>query len=358
MVLQVARTTYETSPDKKLAAVDVYTATVDSTPINNETKLPTTSNNISDIGYTPNSLSKLYTETSKAFKDPTKTLDQALSILGGVVKNPREFAKSLTNDILADTLRSVGYKGTSDDLVNMLKQTPSSTNILDILGNSDADLKVIIGDVEKMVASKDLGTVNGIASLVNELSGNDNLIKVLNISPKISVVKSFMNEAMKLRLPEVVDLLIDTIDSEDDKRELKLRSTLNAAYNSDVSFINNQINDPNIGPGAIGGMYPTIVSVFLSNYVLVNAVPTAEQAAILITMLDKIDSNWLSYDRDGHSIHNLSDLSTASEDAIAILLKDERTFLPATLSRGLDLEDITVATLKLRPLTPVSVLSA
>lgn len=357
MAIQVAKTTYETTPDKKLAAVDVYAKDITSQPINSETSIPDSLKGSYPENYMPNSLNKLYTDFNKDFKDPTKSLSQALDVLNGVVKNPKEFTKSLSKEILGDTLRSVGYKGTSDDIVNYIKDGPNSTNVLNILGNSNADLKVIIGDVEKMVANKDLSTVNGISSLIGELTGNSNLLKILDISPKISVVKGFIDQAMKLRLPEAVDLLVDAIDNDDDKRDLKLYSTLNAAYNSDLDFINTQINDATIGVGAITGIYPTITSTILSNYILTNKVPSSTEAAKLISTLNSLDSKWMTYTRNGKTINSVSDMASATEDAIEVLLKDERTYIMATLARQLDTKNMVEVTLAMRPYTPAAVLT-
>lgn len=357
MVLQVAKTVYETTPDKTLAAVDVYAKTVSTEPVNSETKAPDALNQKALEGLNPNALTKLYTDFNKDFKDPTKSLTQALATLNSVIKNPKEFTQSLTKDILGDTLRSVGYKGTADDVVKMIKDGPNAQNILNIVGNSNADLKVIIGDVEKMVAGKDLSTVNGISALIGDLTGNDNLLKVLNISPQMSVVKSFIDQAMQLRLPAAVDLLVDSIESHNDRRDLRLYSTLNAANNSDLEFIDKQLDDPEIGAGAISGMFPTIVSTLLSNYVLINRTPTELEAAALITTLDKLDPNWLSYDRDGVMITNVSDLASATEDALSVLLKDDRTFIAANIARQMDTQNMTVATLAMRKYTPPAILN-
>ena len=70
---------------------------------------------------------------------------------------------------------------------------------------------MVIDGVEQSIAGKDLSSATGVASLIGELTGNSELVKVLDISPKVSVIKSFVDHAMKLRVPEAVDLLVDSI---------------------------------------------------------------------------------------------------------------------------------------------------
>ena len=356
MAITVAPTTYETKVDKKLATVDVYAEAVKTNPVNNETKQPVALANNKLENFTPNETNKLLSDKLNTFKDKTVSLKQALDKIGSVVKNPKDFTDNLTKGILTDTLKSVGYKGNGADIASLIKNGPNSSNLLDMLGNSNPNVKVIVGDVEKIISSKDLGSVTGIASLISELTGNANLIKILNISPKLAVVKSFIDQAMKLRLPEVIDLLMDTMDSEEDLRQLKLHSCLNAAMNSDIGFILKQLNDRDIGRGAIVSLYPNLVSIILENYRLDHMVVTPNDVSVLIQVLSRLDPKWLVYNRNGTEIDDISKLAKASDDALRVLKKNNATYVPALLARSTEGTDMVTTTLNMRPYTPASVL--
>lgn len=354
MAISVAKTYFETEPNKELIVVDVYGETPGSEPVNGEASVP------SAPGATIDSiLPKTVTELlDKTFKDPNKSLKEAMAEIGAIVKNPREFSEKLGKEILGDTLKSIGYTGTVDDAVKAIRAPVNLKAIMTGMGESNAQLKVIIDGVEKAIDGKDLSTANGVAALIAGLTGDDNLMSVMDVGPQMSVVKGFIDKAMELRLPEAVDLLIETFDKEDEKNKLKLYSTQNAALNGDIDFINKQIDNNDIGPGAIMALNPDLIYTTLMNYSLNGESPTVEHATKLLEILNKLDKNWMSYERDGVRIEDLSAVANASHDALRVLMKNESTMTAAIIASGLDDSDLVTATLNMRPFTPPEVLTA
>lgn len=356
MVIKVANTAFETTPDVKIAVVDVYAPSVPVVPTNSEVATPTVLDSKGVGGFALKESGDLFSTAAKAFKDKNKSLKQAIDEIGSIAKNPREFTEKLSGAVLNDALKSVGYKGTGSDIVKVIKDGPNSTNILHVIGGMSDELKIVTGNVEKMISGKDLGSVNGIASLIGELTGNDDLLKVLNISPKLSVVKSFVDMAMGLRLPEAVDLLVETMDSAEEKRLLKLFSCLNAAMNSDLDFIVKQMNDSSIGVGAILSLYPELPQAILSSYKTIEQPGTKEDATKLIGVLNRLNPNWMRYKRGSVYINDLQCLTTASDDALEILIYDDVTRVPAMLARSTSSLDMISGTLAMRPYTPAKIL--
>lgn len=355
MAISVAKTVYETKAYKPLAAIDVYGEPEKGDgPINNETKIPEAlANGTLDI-FSPKGTAQL---KDKIFKDVGKSLEKALSEIGEFVKNPKDFRDALSKEILGDTLKSIGYTGTLDEAVQAIKKPINFRDVLGGMGDANPALKVIIGDVEKMIDGKDLHTATGIAALLSGLTGNDGLMQVLAVSPKVSVVKGFIDMAMELNLPGAIDELIKTVDDKEEQRQLKLHSTDNAAYHTSLDFLLGQIEDTDIGAGAIVSLYPDINTTTLENYKIKGETPTPEETVLLLNVLNKIDPFWMSYNRNGTPINDLSTLATASDDAIRVLMLDERTYAAALLVKQLKTDDMVTATLNMRPYTPPSVLT-
>lgn len=356
MAIKVANTAFETSPDVKIAVVDVYGATVPVTPTNSEVATPSVLDSKGIGGFQLKESADLFSTAAKTFKDKSKSLKQAIDEIGAIAKNPREFTDKLSGAVLGDVLKGVGYKGTANDIVKLIKDGPNSTNVLNAIGGMSTDLKVITGDVQKMISGKDLGSVNGIASLIGELTGNNDLLKVLNISPKMSVVKSFVDMAMGLRLPEAVDLMIEAMDTVEEKRLLKLFSCLNAGMNTDLDFIVKQMNDKDIGVGAIMSLYPELPQVILSSYKIIDLPGTNSDATKLVLVLNRLSPTWMQYKRGTMVIDNLQCLTLASDDALDVLVYNDTTRVPAMLARSTASLDMVTSTLSMRPYTPAKVL--
>lgn len=356
MVIKVANTAFETTPDVKIAVVDVYAPTVPTVPVNSEVATPSVLDSKGLTGFNLKESGELFSTAAKAFKDKNKSLKDAIKEIGSIVKNPREFTEKLGGAVLADTLKSVGYKGTASDIIKIAKDGPNTTNILHALGGVSDELKVVTGDVQRMIAGKDLDSVNGIASLIGELTGNNDLLKVLNLTPKMSVVKGFIDMAMVLRLPEAVDLLVDTMDTHDEKRMLKLFSCLNAAMNTDLDFLLKQMNDPAIGVGSILSLYPELPEVILTSYKTINQPGTKSDGIKLVGILKRLNPNWLKYKRENVIINDLQSLTTASDDALDVLKYVDETCVPAMLARTTTSLDMVSGTLSMRPYTPAKIL--
>ena len=353
MTVDVKKTTFETDAVKKLIVVDVYNEPEPNTTINNEVDTPSGLGNFGIEGYTPKQVTALSKDLGKK---PDFTLKDAMTLLTGVVDDPTDFRESIGDTMMNNVLGSMGYSGTIDDVIKSYSDPINLRTVLTAAGENNAELKVIIDSVEKTIDSADLKSVNGISQVIGGLTGNTDLVKILNLGPSLSIVNEFISEAMRLELPGAVDVLISSIDDNDSKRKLKLYGTRQAASYADLDFLENQINDSAIGAGAIIALTPDIVSIVLQNYKLYGASPTREDAERLLRILNKLDSKWMKYQRGEDYIDNLSYLTEASDDAIRVLLKEPSTYVAALISGQLENNDMVEYTLNMRPYTPASML--
>lgn len=353
MAIEVTKTTYETGPDKELIVVDVYGESDTTKPTNNEPSAIAALDQMKIEDIIPKSAGELFTGMGKL---PNLDVTDAIKMLTDVVGDPKAFGKAVGNNLMNDVLKGFGFTGTVDDVIKSFKEPINFRTIIDAAGEQNETLKMMIGEVEAIIDKGDLRSAQGISQVINQLTGNDNLTKILNMDPKISVVKGMVDEAMRLGLPEAVDALIESFDDDDSKRKIRLFSTVNAATNTDLDFIEKQIDSPDIGSGAIVSLTPDITSSILENYKLKGDSPEVEDVQKLMRVLNKLDEGWMSYNRGGDHIDNLLSLTGASNDALRVLLKDPATYVAALISGDIDITDMVDYTLSMREYTPSSVL--
>lgn len=331
MSISVNKTTYETGVEKAVIVVDVYGESATDSPTNNETSPLSILDNIKLESIIPKSASDLI---SKVTRTPNLSLTDAIGMISKVAGDPKAFGKAVGDNIMNDVLSSVGYNGTVDDVIKSFKEPINFRDVLTAAGEQNAQLKMIIGDVDRIISKEDLQSATGIAKVLEELSGNSNLTSILDIAPQLSMVKGMVNEAMRLGLPEAVDGLIDSFEDDDDKRRLRLFSTVNAAANSALTFIETQLDSEDIGAGAIMSFAPNITTSILSNYKLNDKYPTDDDVVKLIGVVKRLDDGWMKYDRNGVVIEDISSLNSASEDALRVLMKNPDTQEAALMCGG------------------------
>ena len=357
MAIKVANTTFETTPGAKIAVVDVYAGTVPIAPTNSEVTVPGALKALGLDKISSKGTTELFSSVTKVWQDNSKSLSDVFKEIKNVTKDSKAFKENLTNAVLGDVLASVGYKGSGSDIAKIIKGGANTTSILNVIGNIDPGLKTVVGDVEKIIGSNDLDTATGVANMIGQLSGNADLLKILNISPKMSVVKGVIDVAMKLGLGHAADKLIDSMETREEQRQLRLFSCINAAMGSDLDFLTRVMDDEKIGIGAILALYPDILEVLFMNYKAPTLPMTRAQCDKLMNITERFDKKWMTYNRNGIEIPSLRMFTSASDDAIKTLMFHPDARVPAMLSRTTVSTDMVTSTLALRPFTPKSILT-
>lgn len=375
MSLVVTRTTYESGSDKKTVTVDVYGENPDGSPINGEVNNPGLLQQKPPDTFIPKTLKDLYDSTLGQKEDPYGKASEALK---KIIKDPTELGKSLSKDMAEHVFKTIGYPGTVEGLLTPIKVPKNKRELLANLGEKNQFFKIFVKDPDSESPELNLGfdvnaglavdgeyeadaayynRVNALSHVLDENTTDAQLVSVYNPTPRMGLMRGYIDEAMDLRIPNGVDIILDSFEDPEEKRALKVLCTMNAAIRSDILFIKKQLEDPDIGAGPIMSLTPNIINLILTNYRLLGTQPTAEEAKFLIDILDMLHDQWLTYRRGSKDILDVSALNKASEDAIKTLLKDKRTELVAILSKNSYASNPVEYTFDMRPYTPYRTLS-
>lgn len=332
----LAKTTFETGPNTKLATPDVYKEPK-TVPQNNLPANPTTNSTKLAAGYNlvENKNGNL-SDISKKWKDPRNNVGDIIDNLRGIINNPKELRRNVGKAVFGNILAYTGYKGDIDAVVNMIGNKPSTNDILNAVGVINSDAKILVDGIQHIRNAKDLDTFFGVSTLISELTGNTELMKVLHIGSQLAMVKTIVDIALEFRIPEIIDYVIEDIKNEKEQRHLKLMAVMQAAMHSNIDYIYSIINDKKIGLGRIQSTFPNLITIILEHFKFHQASdmngPVFSKK--LVDLLFLLNPNWLKYDRHGQTILTIEKMGRITADAIYALKFDERTLIPAMVAES------------------------
>lgn len=355
MAGKIAKTSFQTGPDDKVAAVDVYrtntaeivnglkdttvTAAGESITKLNEVVSQQVDTALTELGeaVTIGGLTNLaknaianggFTKDTllSSFSSLALTKEDALNKLKDAIGGP---FNSITNieglktNLVTNLLGSVGYTDNPEALAKGLLGLPGGTTPINALLDTNPKLKIIYNGATLIRDSKDTNRAAGIMSLVNSISGNSELAKVLNMESQFSVLKDLMGMASVYKIPELIDTLLDKFDSDEEKARFLLTSAPDAFRNSDIALID-KIMDAN-SPELVKAKVGDPVGILLINYRLplgfdkTNPASYTSASTELINVLNRVDPYWDSTNRNGVMVSNIAPFAVANADALLIL---------------------------------------
>lgn len=323
--MTIAKTTFVSGADEKLATVDAYTSppqtpvsdttsigaarllTVDQAPVNPVDALET--------------LIKGVLPGGGGFMGTDESVKAGIVVLSQVLDKPERFFNDVKGNLIKDLVTSVGYGKQAEDLSKMIMGESGALSPLDFLAKNNPKMKIILGGVEKIRSAKDITDVNSLLKIVGDLSGDTALGEVLNIGPQMSVVKSLLGKSMELRIPELTSSILNLVDGDYEKALVTLHSVPLAAKYGDSEFIDEAIEE--YTPERIAGVTPDIVSDIISNYTFPeNSSKTVNQLAVeLVERCNKLDPLWCTDMRDGAPVYSIKNMTDISPDAKTALSK-------------------------------------
>lgn len=310
MSLQIAESTFITKKDSKLAAVDIYG------DIDKEAKNPGTQvSGITSGIRTPNiagEINKLTEDLTKAFSGGG-SFEDAMSRVKGILNNKDKLVDNLKDAISKDVLTHVGLGSQAGTITDILAGRKKPDELLGVVAGINPQMKIIVNGVDKIMNAKDLATATGITGLLSELTGDDTLAKVLDLSPEFLIFGQMLDSATSLRIPEIVDLVFNEVD-DSQRSKLMISKIPKIARNSDIDTLE-KIND-RVGKYALNAAHPDIISDILANYKTFSGDnPTEEEIQQLSILLNNINERWWAYDRNGTTVYDLGVVSNLSEHA-------------------------------------------
>lgn len=255
--------------------------------------------------------------------------------LSGLVTNTSS-VKQLTQLILAARTgtvdkaemfeRALGAMGSSlpallGSIGGALKNQISSVAGTLIGPDAEKAVNVIYGSLGKLVKVSNVGDIDGLAELVNELTGNSELMKVINIEAEAAVLGGITQQLLRYGIPDLVDEVMAQSASEEAIKKAYQFVSTDSIVGTDLATVNKILDK--IGLAAYIEANPNPINNLLSGFYFsstdtVDVYPA--KRALLLSTLARIDPHWEESARGGTYVKNLNAFGIASTDARKLLM--------------------------------------
>lgn len=321
MADKIAATTFETGPTDSVAVADVY-QNKPTAPVNNQ---PTNAVKDSAIAAAQalrrntnfKDLAELITiEDGKASVKPKDAADKVADVIGG----PNSPLADLTENIKDSLLKAVGF---ADENELAAAAEGSGGNVVKTKKGWQTvqGIKVIYNNV---VALRNFDPKNAgdVAKLLNGIAGNSELAKVLDLESQFAVLGSVMKKVSELGIPDAIDMILDKLADDKERRRLILENLRQFVMNSDIYTLGKAYQYVG-GPGILSRV-PDFINLLMTFYRLPfgTSKPTLTILNQVKGLMDNVQPNWHKYNRNGVLINNLEPFSYASQDALNLFALD------------------------------------
>lgn len=260
-----------------------------------------------------------------------ETIKDNISKFGSnITKGLTDGLENLAGDMLTNALKSTGW--IDDNVAKMAFGEDGKLSISEAKAMYKG-LKMVVDDVETFIDNADFKSVAGISNIINDIVGETELAKVLNIETELSVLK-FVNDLSTVwGVPNALDKLMGTLPDDESKKVFVTESLPATITSGNLSTLNTAVNT--LGAVTVTALYPKIVPTVLSNYSYDkgNHYPTGGQLNTLVESLQNIDPDWAYTYRNGRRIFNLEPFMKCSRSALDLLLMSEEFKHPALIAK-------------------------
>lgn len=291
----ILSTGFRTGPDESTAVGDVYKSNLDNETINKA-------------------------GTSKARKAFSKILDQAKDDSGGLKEAIKTFkggADGVEIDQEKVSDRITGVLGGQKKLGMDLGADFLSDLTNDLLNSKDdKGISIDIGETVTYLKNADFESAKGLTDVLNTLTDNEDVIKLTNNSTILGVFGKIIDVAIDLGIPSAIDRILDEIEDAKEKERLLITKLGRAIRASDIALIN-KIIDIN-GAARCLAEEPEAINNIIRFYRMDREVRRNQYASKLtqlVAVLNRLNSKWDVYTRDGEEIPNLVPFVYGSSDS-------------------------------------------
>lgn len=315
-------TTFFTSPTDDLLTPDVYGLK------DNNILTSVTSKLGADVG---NALEAFVGNSASGL---SSSLTSALSLKDGKI--------SLNTDNLSN--RVMDAMGGKSGILNKLADTAKSSvmgSLNSLASSAVSEVKdrvnVVVNGFATSLKTESIQTARGLCDMVNGIANDNKLMQFFDVESEATLLSGVMRNAIDLNVPSVIETLQQKALSSE-AASYALRSNVAVALQyGDANTISMMVDK--LGSEQILADNPDAAKTLLSFY----TVPTGQSTASYSTLssglgglLDKLDKNWKTTDRNGEQISNLSVTSVMTDDARRILSTQDGMGVACLISNTYD----------------------
>lgn len=336
------------TPDDSLAVVDVYGgAPTALDPLN---LLPAASQSINAaltraLGMNTDPVN-LFTKavdfvvTGKKFNGR----DFAETMITGVFPNAKGSFADLKTNLLGDLANSMGIPAASALATYRSVKNGDYESILRSLANTNPLAKFYIDGSTIVKNAEHIDSVGDLFKVAGQVFGNSTIGAVLNMQDQFTTYKAFVDIAMGLQVPELVDYLVGNVDDEN-KERLTNAAGYASAVNGDAKSLYSYIYRMNVAE--VKAENPTILTDFIASYYYPDDTgPSPASMNMVIAILNKLEPDWLG------AISGTPDVSiwiSPSATMRELIYVDGRYAYLLAAAEGLVIEDLATCAARTEP---------
>lgn len=340
MALQIAETSFTSGPDNKAATVDVY---------KDPPKRPTNAT----PGIAPDGIktfgglklggapvSELLKEVAKGYaSNGSIDLDGALERASGITGVTKGAMRSRGGEVTNEILKAFGFYNSDlgKNLDTITKQAGGDSFEKFVMGGRH-NVDVLTGDVKSTLKSfKDIDGLQKLSDFIGSISGDNEFIKIFNLSDSLAVFQALNKVAVEFSLPGVMDKLIEKLDAED-QRAVVVGSSRDIYAISDMDYIETMLGHAS-GEELLGSN-PTLLKDILANFRSTSKYPLPDKATAekLDSLLKRIRVKWMYSYIEGQAldVFDLDIFRTASPFARECFLSNDMYVAPLAIAGTYD----------------------
>lgn len=341
MPLQIADTSFTSGPDNKAATVDVYKDPPQRPTNTTPGIVPEGIASFGGLRLGGTTVSSLLKEVAKGFAtNGTIDVDQALERASGITNITKGLMRSEGGLVTDEILKSFGfYNSDLGKNLDAITKGVGGDSFQKFVQGGTHSIDVLTGDIKTTMRKfRDINGLQSLSDFIGSVSGDNEFIKIFNLSDTLAVFQALNKVAVEYSLPGVMDKLIEKLD-EDDKKKVIVGSARDIYAISDLSYVDSML--ANASPDELLGNNPNLIKDILANFRSTAAYPNSDLATAtkLDATLKKIRPLWmLSFiDDQEQEVYDLDVFKSASPFARECFMNHDLYVTPLAVSGSYDI---------------------
>lgn len=177
-------------------------------------------------------------------------------------------------------------------------------------------------------------------ALLRDVTGND-IFSVLDLDAEIGIFRGVLEEVSAWGVPELVDSVLGEINDPFTRRRVVQASTARLSQRADIDSIDNILN--HVDASALTAGRPDFPRQVLQRYRFTPGTTPADypaRLAQLVSVMDRLQYDWLWTYRGSEAVWNLSLIQHASDDALQLFYSDAAYRTPALMGSDYPARDV------------------